>query len=251
MRARVQAGVLLSTLALAGTALTQPAVGAGTAAQALRSVEVEASWEMNEPAGATTMNDSGPNDLDAVVDQAQVDRAGVLTGFTFEGATGYQWIRRNPTLPPANPERIIQIPDNPNLDPHGDTFTVELRYRTKEKFGNITQKGQAKTRGGQWKIQNPQGRPSCLFNGSIRRGATRSPDYLNDNRWHTVRCVKTPTAVEMWVDGVRVNRKNGAVGTIDNKFPMTIGGKIDCDQIEVTCDYFSGEIDYVRILRGS
>jgi hypothetical protein len=31
---------------------------------------------------------------------------------------------------------------------------------------------------------------------------------------------------------------------------MTIGGKISCDQIEVTCDYFSGEIDYIRIYRG-
>jgi hypothetical protein len=241
MNTRLKAGVLLGTLALAGSTMALPAANAAPAALA---TEVEASWEMNEPAGATTMVDSGPNGLHAPIDQTGLD-----TGFVFDFATGYHWPRRNPTEPPPSPERVIVIPDNPNLDPLTDTYTVELRYRTKEKFGNITQKGQATTRGGQWKIQNPQGRPSCLYKGSITRGAVRSPAYLNDNAWHTLLCVKTPTAVELWVDGVRVGRKNGAVGNIDNSFPMTIGGKISCDQIEVTCDYFSGEIDYIRIYR--
>lgn len=246
MRTRLKAIVLLGIMALAGSALTHPAADAASAAKARKVVEVEASWEMNEPAGATTMVDSGPNGLHAPVDQNGLD-----TGFEFDGGTGYRWPRRNPNEPPASPERVIVIPDNPNLDPLSDTYTVEIRFRTREKFGNITQKGQATTRGGQWKIQNPQGRPSCLFNGSIARGATRAPTPINDNLWHTLRCVKTPTAVELWIDGVRVGRKNGAVGNIDNSTPMTIGGKINCDQISVTCDYFSGEIDYVRVYRGS
>ena len=240
---RRAAAAALASIAMALPALVLPSAGATSSALA---VELEASWEMNEPAGATTMTDSGPNGL-----HAPVDPSGVKTGFTYAGATGYDWIRRNPTAPPASPERVIVIPDNPNIEPLTDTYTVELRYRTKENFGNITQKGQATTRGGQWKIQNPQGRPSCLYTGSIQRGAVRAPSPLNDNAWHVLRCVKTPTAVELWVDGVRVGRKNGAVGTIDNRSPMTIGGKISCDQVEVTCDYFSGQIDYVRIYRGS
>lgn len=246
MRTRLKAGVLLGTLALAGSALTQPAADAAHAAMAMKAVEVEASWEMNEPAEATTMVDSGPNGLHAPVNQS-----GLNTGFLFDGAIGYSWPRRPPNEPPASPERVIVIPDNPNLDPLSDTYTVEIRFRTKEKFGNITQKGQATTRGGQWKIQNPLGRPSCLFKGSIARGATRAPTPINDNLWHTLQCVKSPTAVELWIDGIRVNRKSGAVGNIDNSTPMTIGGKINCDQIDVTCDYFSGEIDYVRVYRGS
>ena len=240
---RRKATALLGGLAMAGSALMVPTADA---ARSAKMVEVEASWEMNEPAGATTMVDSGPYGLDATVDQT-----GVSTGFGYDGATGYQWRRRNPTAPPANPERVIVIDDNSHLDPRDDIYTVEIRYRTKEKFGNITQKGQAQTNGGQWKIQNPGGRPSCLFKGSIRRGAVRSQVPLNDNAWHVLGCVKTPTSVELWVDGVRVGRKNGAVGYIDNDFPMTIGGKIACDQIKVTCDYFSGEIDYVRVSRGS
>lgn len=241
-RSRLKVGSVLGTLTLAVATLMLPSA---QAAQAAKAVEVEASWEMNEPAGATTMVDSGPHGLDAPVDQSGLD-----TGFTLDGATGYSWLRRPPNQPPASPERVIQIADNPRLEPMNDTFTVEIRFRTKEGFGNIAQKGQATSRGGQWKIQNPLGRPSCLFKGSIARGATRAKVALNDNAWHVIQCVKSPTAVEMYVDGARVGRKAGNVGTIDNSIPMTIGGKINCDQVKITCDYFSGQIDYVRLMRG-
>jgi hypothetical protein len=206
---------------------------------------VEAFYQMNEPVGATVMTDSSGNGIDGVINPA-----GVRTGVRFDGETGYRWKRRNPTAPPASPERIIQVADNSHLDPGTGTFTVEIRYRTKEKFGNIIQKGQARTFGGQWKIQNPQGRPSCLFKGSIRRVATRVKAPINDNTWHTLTCVRTPTEVRAYVDGVFNNRQRGNTGAIDNKLPMTIGGKLFCNQIKVTCDYFSGEIDYVRITRG-
>ena len=181
MKARVKTGMLLAVAALLGPALALPAAGAApgatsTPARAVATLQLQASWEMNEPAEATTMVDSGPNGLDASVDQD-----GLNTGFVLGGATGYSWPRRNPTTPPASPERVIVIHDDPHLDPLNGSYTVEMRYRTKEKFGNIAQKGQATTPGGQWKIQNPGGRPSCLFRGSIGRGATRTPTAINDN----------------------------------------------------------------------
>lgn len=240
---RLRVASLLAGLALAGSTMSHPTAQAASSAKA---IQVEASWEMSEPSGATTMVDSGPNGL-----HATVNPSGVTTGFVFDGATGYQWYWRNPTAPPASPERVIQIPDNPALDPRGDTFTIEIRYRTRNKFGNITQKGQATTPGGQFKIQNPGGMPECLFKGSLGQGGVRTPTPINDNRWHVLRCVKTATYVDMYVDGVRVGRKNGAVGYIDNNWEWVIGGKSRCDQIRVTCDYFSGEIDYVRVYRGS
>jgi hypothetical protein len=238
----LRAATLLTGLALAGAAMIHPTAQAAPAAMA---VELEASWEMGEAVNATTMFDSGPNGLHATVNQAGLD-----TGIWYDGAVGYKWAYRSPTAAPASPERVIQVPDNQNLDPRGDDFTVEIRYRTRERFGNITQKGQATTIGGQFKIENPEGRPSCLFNGSIGRGAVRTPTPINDYRWHVIRCVKTSDAVEMYVDGVRVGRKNGAVGWIDNNWPWVIGGKHKCDQVKVTCDYFTGHIDYVRVYRG-
>ena len=32
---------------------------------------------------------------------------------------------------------------------------------------------------------------------------------------------------------------------------MTIGGKINCDQIAITCDYFSGQIDFIKITKAA
>ena len=180
------------------------------------------------------MTDSGPRHLNG-----SINPTGVQTGWVLDGVTGYNWIRRNPTLAPASPERVIQVPDNAYLDPGSDTFIIEIRYRTKEKFGNIIQKGQARSVGGQWKIQNPKGIPSCLFKSPTGQVATGALTPLNDNLWHVLTCVKTPTSVTMYVDGVYRNRKNGTTGAIDNKKPVTVGGKIECDQIEVTCDYYS------------
>lgn len=246
-----------SVVALGVTALICAAVAPLNGAQAAPphpaavnalDVSVVADWEMNEPVGATTMIDSSGNGLDGAI----VPSDQITTGFTYDGATGYHWLRRAPTPPPAQPERVIQVPDNNLLDmtDASATYTVEIRYRTKEKFGNIIQKGQAATKGGQFKIQNPQGRPSCLFKGSIGRVATRSTVALNDNAWHVLTCVRAPTRVTLLIDGVQNNYQNGSTGSINNVIPYTIGGKINCDQITITCDYFSGDIDWVHISQG-
>lgn len=230
-------------VALSTTMLALPAAPAAFAAAPQDSGVTGVSYEMNEGPGTTVMHDSGGSGIDGVVNPA-----GVTSGFTYAGATGYHWERRPPAVPPVEPWRIIQIADNPVLDPgSAGTFTVEIRFRTSEKFGNIIQKGQSHTYGGQWKIQNPKGIPSCLFKGSNGRVSTGVKTPINDNQWHVLTCVKTPTAVYAYVDGVQKGKKNGSAGTIDNKKAVTIGGKLECDQVTVTCDYFSGEIDYVHI----
>jgi len=246
MHSRILKTMGLASVSLALSLLVAPSSGfAAVSAKKAPPPTVEANYQMNEANGATTMVDSSGHGLNAPINQAGLD-----TGVSYGGAVGYLWAQRSPTQPPASPERVIQIPDNARLDPGSDTFTVEIRYRTKNKFGNITQKGQSASKGGQWKIQNPGGRPSCLFKGSAGRVAARSKIALNDNQWHTIKCVREPNRVTIWVDGVNNNRKNGQSGVIDNKIPMTIGGKINCDQIKTTCDYYSGMIDYVKISRG-
>ena len=207
---------------------------------------VSAFFEMNEASGTTVMRDSGPSHLDA-----PVDPAGITSGVTIGGATGYNWAFRPPEQAPASPERVIQIPDSPALEPGNGPFTIELRYRTSYSFGNITQKGQATSTGGQWKIQAPGGVPSCLFKGSAGQVGTASNIALSDEAWHDLTCVYNSTGVALYVDGIYQSRKNGNAGTIDNNIPMTIGGKINCDQIAVTCDYFSGGIDFLKITKAA
>ena len=57
------------------------------------------------------------------------------------------------------------------------------------------------------------------------------------------------TQVAVVVDGTRKVRTI-AIGRIDNKLPMTIAGKSKCDGVRVSCDYFVGDMDYVKITRG-
>ena len=237
------------SLAVALAGVTASLLGAvpGTIAPASAVVTtgVTALYEMNEAPGSTVMVDSSGNG-----NNGTVNPSGVQTGGVYDGSTGYNWPFRSPTEPPASPERIVQVPDNIALEPGSDDFTVEIRMRFTDKFGNIAQKGQAQTAGGQWKIQMPQGIPSCLFKGSAGQVATGAQTAMDDGAWHTLTCVLTPAGVSMYVDGVFRSKKNGTTGTINNNFPMTVGGKIDCDQIDVTCDYYTGQVDYLKITKG-
>jgi hypothetical protein len=217
---------------------------AGHAAGATTDPPVAHTYEMNEAVGATAMHDDGAPTLDGVIGSE------VQVGVVFAGATGYRFPRLAPNTPPAHPAHLVSIPDDPTLDPGEGTYSIQIRYRTTNKFGNLIQKGQSATKGGQIKIQLPKGRPSCYYKGSLGRVGAGAPAPLSDGAWHTLRCTRTPSAVDFYVDGVRVGHKNGASGLIDNALPMTIGGKPNCDQITVTCDYFGGDVDYVHITKG-
>jgi hypothetical protein len=238
-------------LMAAGTAglLTLPMVGVSATPASGRATTTVASWQMNEAAGSTVMTDSSVNHLNGKI----VASNQITTGVVFNGATGYRWLTRSPTAPPAQPERVIQVPDNDLLDitDPSVTYTLEFRYRTTHKYGNIMQKGQSTTKGGQIKVQNPGGTPQCLFKGAngVRVG-TGSPVAFIDGQWHVVRCVKTATRVSEYVDGVLRATKNGSTGPINNASPWAVGGKTSCDQVTVTCDYYSGDIDYIKITRG-
>jgi Laminin G domain len=196
-----------------------------------------ATWEMNEAAGSRTMRDSSGNGLDGVIGTD----VGVGTGV-------YQFSNVRPNQPPANPERIVQVPHDNRLNPGTGDFAVEVRLRTTRPFGNVVQKGQAGARGGYFKFQSPSGKISCLFRGSAGSStASSGTARVNDGQWHTVRCERTATSVVMTVDGTVTGRNRNATGTIANTRPLTIAGKLNCDQVDITCDYFAGEIDYVRI----
>ena len=94
-----------------------------------------------------------------------------------------------------------------------------------------------------------------MFKSPTGQAATKSITPLNDGQWHTVKCTRTPTEVDMYVDGVFRSRVRHSTGVIDNKKPWTIGGKFDCDTSNPntgadSCDYWAGDMDYVHITKG-
>jgi hypothetical protein len=226
--------LLTITAALAGVlALAMPANAATPVA----------TWQMNEAAGARTMADSSGNGLNGTIG-THVQTGVALTG----GGTGYRFPYIKPNAPPADPEHLVTVPHNTRLNPGTGNFAVEFRMRTTHSFGNVVQKGQAGSKGGYWKFQQPSGKVSCLFRGSLGSSTASSGTVrVNDGNWHVVRCERTASSVTMWVDGVFTSRNRNATGTIANTRPVTIAGKGNCDQVTITCDYYSGDMDYVKV----
>lgn len=206
---------------------------AGSADAAAR--HAVAVWEMDESSGSR-MYDSSGHGLHGTIGR-EVGRGGGTFGFE----------RLDPDTPPARPGHLIIVPDHRELDPGRREYAITVRLRTTHHFGNIIQKGQATVAGGSFKMQIPNGRVQCWFRGSAGQVLAVAPRAVNDGRWHTVRCERTRDGVRLSVDGRTVAGRYGATGTIANAWPISIGGKTDCDQIDVGCDYFAGEIDYVTV----
>lgn len=232
------------SVAVAVVALTLP-VGLVSANAA--EVRTLALWQMNESPGATTMFDSSGNATPMNGQIGSAVRTGVVTG----GEVAYQWLFVPPEEWPPKPERLIQVWDD-RLNLGSQNFAISFRYKTTRPFGNIMQKGQARTVGGQIKFQLPRGNVTCLIRGASGQRAVRSVGSYRDGQWHTVRCERNATGIILTITDpagnvVETKRLNGPTGYFQNRFPFTIGGKLECDQITVTCDYYTGEIDWVKI----
>jgi hypothetical protein len=226
-------------------ALTVATVLLGSAATAHAAGERPvAIWEMNEQSGARTMTDSSGRGLHGRIG----DEVGTET--SVDSATGYRFERLEPDTPPPHPEHLVTVRDADALDPGTRDYAVTVRLRTTYQFGNIIQKGQSTVPGGNFKMQMPNGIVQCVYRGSERWIEVASPRRLNDGHWHTVRCVRTWSEVALSVDGTTVAHRSGWTGRIANSWPLSIGGKTSCDQEDVGCDYFAGDIDRVEIDAG-
>jgi hypothetical protein len=199
-----------------------------------------ADWEMNEPAGARTMHDSGPSNLSGTIGSA------VQTGVVVSGATGYRWSGQNKAG--YHPERLVTVQSS-LLNPGTAPFAVTVRLYTGAGDQNILQKGQSTTAGGMFKIDMLKGIVYCTFKGSSGRAAVGSSQTVWDHVWHTIRCERQSTFVTITVDGGTPRRINGATGNIANNQPLAIGGKAVCNGTTIQCDYYVGLLDRVAVRR--
>jgi hypothetical protein len=240
-----ESAVLPIKIALSAVASGALAVALAPAAAASTSV---ADWEMTDSPGASTMADSSGNGLDGSVGST------VKTGVHVPGALGFGFRFPFAGHTTLDPGRLVTVADDsPSsniLNPGTRDFAITWRMRTRQPFGNIIQKGQSATPGGYFKIQAPNGIVQCLFRGAGGSRAVGSGQKLNDGAWHTITCRRSSTGVTMTVDGRAPRSSAGPTGTISNRFPLSIGGKVSCNQTTVSCDYYVGDLDYVRIANG-
>jgi hypothetical protein len=197
--------------------------------------------ELNESSGASTAVDSSGHHHNGKIG-SRVDMGGGHARFPVE-----------PKDTSLGSAPLIDVPDasDGSLDPGRGTFTVVVKYRSTHSEGNLAQKGQATNSGGQVKLEQVGSALSCSFRTSAGAATAGSGTVvMNNGTWHTVRCVRTATSVTMYVDGQRTSRSTTSTGNLDNTMPWTIGGKPKCNGSSVDCDYFAGDVDYLRLTKG-
>ena len=200
-------------------------------------------WQLNEPAGASIAFDSSGNALNATVG------SDVETGVSFGNRVGYRFPYISGSAGPR-PEHILQVPESSLLDPDLAQFTVSLRFRTTHAYANLVQKGQSNMAGGYWKVDMRSGVLTCLFrDGAGGQSTTSTRVRINDGAWHTIKCTRTTSSVVMYVDGLWRDTRPNPTSSINNTAPLTIAGKPFCGG-SVGCDYWSGDLDFVRINKG-
>src|SRR5690242_15759107 len=99
-------------------------------------------WNMNEAPGSRTMHDVSGHGFHGRIGED------VAVGLRSEGRTAYGFERLEPDTPPARAGHLVIVPDDTRLNPGSRDYSIEMRLRTRDHFGNIVQKGQATVRGG-------------------------------------------------------------------------------------------------------
>ena len=218
------------------------AIGAPTTASSTNPVAI---WEMNEAKGAKVMNDTSGHHLTGTIGDE------ITTGFSSGGNVGYSFPFVKNNLP-YDPGHVVTVANNPLLDPGTGNYSVTVSFLWKQDDRNIIQKGQQTTDGGDFKMEIANGIIDCLFRGGYGDAGVGSPPGLvKAGTFHTVTCARTPTQVQMIVDGKVVGTTKHATGKIANSLPLSIGGKTDCNGTKVQCDPFVGVINRVEIDRPS
>ena len=200
---------------------------------------------MDEVVGASVMSDASGHGHHGTIGPD------VVTDVADQGATSYRWLYTPPTSS-YQPGRIINVPHASAFNPGSGDYSITMRYRTNVPFGNIIQKGQGGAAGGYWKIENPGGHLTCVFRGVKSSGGWNRKEVvssipLNDGQYHTITCERVGTTLRLIVDGVLDDTAGNSTGSISNNQPISIGGKTNCDNVSISCDYFSGWIDEISI----
>ena len=187
-----------------------------------------ASWEMNDPAGSTSMADSSPSHLTGAL-KGGVSATG--STFSFSGSG------------------VVTVSSSSSLDLGARPFTMETRLRfTKVPSAAVGDYDILRgTPGGGWRLEivarknRTQAVAACGYSGSKGKILLTGGPHLADGAWHVAKCVKTDSSVSLLVDGKTVAQRAISIGSVGNKAPLAVGAKPNGE------DPFTGELDYVRI----
>jgi hypothetical protein len=141
---------------------------------------------------------------------------------------------------------IVEVHDDSSLDPRHRRFlfgaAVKLGPVRARVGSNVVQKGYFNQAGGQYKLQLlPGGAPSCVVYGHKGRVILNATTSVADQSWHRLTCLRTPTRVQLRIDGKVVAGAAHVVGYISNNAPLRVGG----NKVKPGNQQYRGAIDSV------
>lgn len=186
-------------------------------------------WKMNETSGSVMRDSIGGRH--GSLHSVQLGQAGFKgTAYGFTGSS-YASVPSASSLNPGSRNIAITVHlKTTGLPPSGGDW-------------DVIRKGYFETSGGEFKVEyQPSGQASCGFKGSAGYSELIAGPRLNNNQWHTVRCVKTASSIQLIVDG-RTFSKSANVGSFANSEPVVIGSRPGAQ-------FFRGTLDHVSIRIG-
>lgn len=148
---------------------------------------------------------------------------------------------------------VATVLSSNSLNPGNENITLTLYVKTTQPPStavgdyDLIRKGLASTPGGDYKMEllprnnHTKAKAFCFFKDTSKTvGKIVNGPNLADGTWHTVSCTKTPTSVQLAVDGTTYTNPVH-LGSISNSAPLTIGAKTGRG------DWYSGDMDEVSV----
>jgi len=198
---------------------------------------VAAQWNMNETSGTTMFDSSGNNNNGTLQGPVQMGVAGPTgqgTAYGFSGKSDVD-VPSSPTLVAgsANIDMAFWLKTT-NLPATGDYDLVRMGdYPAQEYKVELLSSNQI----------------ACTYHGSSSSNNATGGANLNNGQWHYVQCVKTASAIQLWIDGVLVHSTSAVIGSVSPPSDLYVGAH-GSPGTAAGFDWYQGDLDDVSITFG-
>lgn len=198
---------------------------------------VAAQWNMNETSGTTMFDSSGNNNNGTLQGPVQMGVAGPTgqgTAYSFSGKSDVD-VPSSPTLVAgsANIDMAFWLKTT-NLPATGDYDLVRMGdYPAQEYKVELLSSNQI----------------ACTYHGSSSSNNATGGANLNNGQWHYVQCVKTASAIQVWIDGVLVHSTSAVIGSVSPPSDLYVGAH-GSPGTAAGFDWYQGDLDDVSITFG-
>ncbi len=198
---------------------------------------VAAQWNMDETSGTTMFDSSGNNNNGKLYGPVQVGVAGPAghgTAYSFSGKSDVD-VPHSASLVAGSADINISFWLNTtHLPSSGDYDLVRMGdYPAQEYKVELLKSNQIE----------------CTYHGSSSSNNATGGANLSNGQWHFVQCIKTASAIQLWIDGTLVHSTAAVIGSVSPPSDVNIGAHGN-PGTSAGYDWYQGALDDVSITFG-